>query len=226
MTNSLTFSDRLRSEAAAIWSACAEHPFVQGIGDGSLEVERFKYYIRQDYVFLIEFSRVLALAAARSDDLEAMGRYAGLLDATLNGEMELHRGYCARFGITREELAGTAASPATHGYTRHLLHVGHSGTLGEITAALIPCFRGYAEIGLELARRGEPASQPLYGEWIRTYAAPEVQETASWTCALLDRLAEDAGAAERRRMAGAFLISSRYELRFWDAAYARQDWAL
>lgn len=222
----MTFSETLRAQAERLWTASAGHPFVLGIGDGSLPLDRFSFYIRQDYVFLIEFSRVLALAVARADDLEDMQRYASLLDATLNGEMELHRAYCARVGIGREELEATTAAPATHAYTRHLLHVALSGTLAEITASLIPCMRGYAEIGAELAARGEPLSQPLYGEWIRTYAAPEFQELASWTCALLDRLAQDAGEAERRRISRAFLTSSRYEVLFWDAAYEMREWPL
>jgi thiaminase/transcriptional activator TenA len=223
----LSFYDSLRGRAAGIWAAAAQHPFVAGIGDGSLPVERFKFYIRQDYVFLIEFSRVLALAVARAaDDLDAMAHYAQLLESTLNGEMELHRGYCARFGISREALATTSAAPVTHAYTRHLLRVGHCGTLAEITAALVPCMCGYAEIGGELAGRGEPASQPLYGEWIRTYAAPEVQDLAAWLQGLLDRLAVEAGDAERERAASAFMTSARYELLFWDAAYEMKDWPL
>src|SRR5712692_2268116 len=201
------FSGELRDCAAAIWTASLEHPFVRGIGDGTLPLERFRFYIRQDYVFLIEFSRVLALAAARAADLDAMSRYASLLDATLNGEMELHRGYCERLGIAREELEATVAAPTTHAYTRHLLAVAYAGTLGEITASLIPCQAGYAEIGRELATRGEPTSQPLFGEWIRMYASPETQEIATWACGLLDRLAAGAGAEERDRMAEIFVMS-------------------
>ena len=30
-----------------------EHPFVLGIGDGSLKLNKFQYYLKQDYVFLI-----------------------------------------------------------------------------------------------------------------------------------------------------------------------------
>jgi thiaminase (transcriptional activator TenA) len=222
----LSFSDSLRDQASALWDACSGHPFVRGIGDGTLPVEKFKFYIRQDYVFLIDFCRVLALAVARADDLVAMGRYAALLGSTLNGEMELHRGYCARFGVDREDLEATRAAPVTHGYTRHLLHVGQSGTLAEITAALIPCMCGYAEIGLALAAAGEPANQPLYGEWIRTYAAPEVQELAAWLRSLLDELAAHAGETERQRIASVHITSSRYELLFWDAAYDMRQWRI
>lgn len=221
-----SYSETLRAQAAPIWEAAARHPFVRGIGDGTLPLDRFRFYIRQDYVFLIEFCRVLALGAARATDLDTMSRYAALLDATLNGEMELHRGYCERFGVSRAELETTLSAPVTHAYTRHLLHTAQSGTVGEITAALIPCLRGYAEIGRELARQGAPLSQPLYGEWISAYAAPQTQELATWTCALLDRLAADAGTAEQRRMADAFLASSRYELLFWDMAWNMTGWPL
>jgi thiaminase/transcriptional activator TenA len=221
----MSYSQELRAKAAAIWDAF-NHPFVRGIGDGSLPIEKFRFYIRQDYVFLIEFSRVLALASARAVDLDVMSRFASLLDAMLNGEMELHRGYCGRFGISRADLETTAAAPVTHAYTRHLLAVAHSGTVAEIAASLIPCQLGYAEIGRMLAARGEPASQPLYAEWIRIYASAEVQEIAAWSCALLDRLVEDGGVAERTRISEIFMASSRYEYLFWEMAYSMQDWPL
>jgi thiaminase/transcriptional activator TenA len=220
----MPFSDELRALAGPIWQASFEHPFVQGLGDGSLPVEKFKFYICQDYVFLIEFSRVLALAAARSSDLEAMSRYASLLDATLNHEMALHRAYCGRLGIDEAELESTAAAPVTHAYTRHLVAIAHAGTSSEIIASLIPCQLGYAEIGNQLMARGVPASQPLYAEWIRMYASPEMQEIAAWACALLDRLASDAGSQDRGRIADIFLTSSRYEYMFWEMAFTMQQW--
>ena len=195
-----------------------------GIGDGSLITEKFKFYIQQDYAFLIEFSRVLALAAARSKDLESMSRYAALLDATLNGEMELHRRYCSRFGIAREQLEATLPAPTTYAYTRHLLHVAETGTPAAITASLIPCQLGYAEIGRKLAAAGEPTSQPLYGEWIQMYASSEVSEIAVWSCSLLDRLTLGARTDELAQIAEVFLTSSRYEYMFWEMAWTQEVW--
>jgi thiaminase (transcriptional activator TenA) len=218
------FTEELRALASPIWEAVKGHPFVRGIGDGTLPVEKFKFYIGQDYVFLLEYCRVLALATARATDLEAMSRYASLLDSTLNGEMELHRGFCERFGITRADLEATPAAPVTHAYTRHLLAVANSGSIGEITASLVPCQAGYAELGTMLAARGEPAQQPLYSEWIRAYASAEMQDIAAWACALLDRLGDEAGATERARMAEVFVASSRYEYLFWEMSYSMQNW--
>src|SRR3972149_11197931 len=106
------FTDRLRRRAEAIWEPQHSHPFVRGIGEGTLDLERFKFWVRQDYLFLIEYGRLLALAAARAPDLPAMTRFASLLQETLGTEMALHLSYAAEFGISNEELEAGPNAPA------------------------------------------------------------------------------------------------------------------
>ena len=53
------FTDRLRRKADNIMDAQHQHPFVTGIGDGTLDVEKFKVWVRQAYLYLIEFARLL-----------------------------------------------------------------------------------------------------------------------------------------------------------------------
>src|SRR5207249_248045 len=131
----MTLSVRLRDRAAPIWEREFSHPFVQKLGDGTLEEERFKVWLRQDYLFLIEYGRVLGLAAARAEDLETMGRFADFLQATLRVEMDLHRRYAARFGITSEELEAAAPAPATRAYTDFLVRVAYEAPLAAVVAA-------------------------------------------------------------------------------------------
>jgi thiaminase/transcriptional activator TenA len=218
------FSEQLRKDTDAIWRASAAHPFVRGIGDGSLDIERFKYYVKQDYVFLIEFSRVLALAAAKAPDLPTMAKLADLLNSTLNVEMDLHRRYCARFGISSAELETTAAAPTTHAYTRHMLAVAYSGETVDTMAALLPCVYGYYEHGCDLARRGEPAQAPLYAEWIRMYSSSEYGELAEWLRSAFDRLAEGLPPVRLQALSSHYRISAYYEYLFWDMAYRMEEW--
>ncbi|MCH8199240.1 MAG: thiaminase II, partial [Chloroflexi bacterium] len=89
----------MRAAASAVWDAQAEHPFIRGIGDGSLDVERFKHWVRQDYLFLIDYARVLSLAASRAPDLEAMTRLAEPAHAPLATELPLHRAPAQEVGI-------------------------------------------------------------------------------------------------------------------------------
>src|ERR671936_2366 len=82
-------TDQLRVAADPIWAAQHEHPFVRGIGEGNLEPAKFRHYIRQDYLFLIEYARLLALGCARAPSLHDMAGFARLAEATLGTEMEL-----------------------------------------------------------------------------------------------------------------------------------------
>jgi len=169
----MTLTERLHQVATPIWQQTLTHPFVTGLGAGTLPLEKFRFYMCQDYVFLIEYSRLLALATAKAPDLATMGRFANLLDATLNREMALHREFAAQCGISAAALAVTLAAPTTRAYTDHLVRVAALGNLAEAVAALLPCQWGYCEIGQTLARRGKPATVPFYGQWIEMYASPE-----------------------------------------------------
>src|ERR1700736_4273705 len=151
MTPRSSFTHAIRIKAQPIWDRELKHPFVRGLGDATLPIERFRFYLVQDYVFLIEYCRVFALAAAKARDLQTIGVFTRLLDETLNSEMQLHRDYCRRLGITETDLEATAPAPITHAYTRHLLTVAYGGSIADIVATVLPCQLGYAEIATILA---------------------------------------------------------------------------
>ena len=220
------FADDVEEKAYGIRQAILKHPFITGIGDGTLDVEVFKYYIRQDYLYLIEYSRMLALASARAPDLDTMGWFAKLLDGTLNIEMDLHRSYCAQFGITTADLEGAKAAPTTLAYTNFLLNVAHQGSFSELAASFLPCQWGYWEIGDHLSKHGAAAGAPLYAQWIGTYTDPEYAALAQWARSKADQLATEASPSEVAKMEETYLTSFRYEYLFWDMAYRGESWVV
>ncbi len=222
----MRFTEHLRQQTAGLRRQVLQHPFVTGIGDGQLPLEAFRFYMCQDYVFLIDYSRVLALAVAKAGNLETMGRFAELLHETLNTEMDLHRGFAAKFGISLDELEDTQAAPGTRAYTQHLLTTAYSGALADITAAILPCMWDYSSIGRALAAQGSPSPQPLYNEWIQMYATPEFAALATWLQDLLDHLGSGVGADQQARLSRLFADSCRYEYLFWDMAYRQETWPL
>lgn len=217
------FTDHLHRLAEPIWEAQHGHPFVRGIGDGTLDLDRFAYWVRQDYRFLMDYGRLLALAAARAPDLDLMTRFVDLAQATLQTEMSLHRTYAKRFGISPEALEAERPAPTTQGYTDFLLRVAALGSYGELVAALLPCMWGFCEIGQRLAMQARPAD-PRYAEWIEMYSSPEFAQLADWCRQVVDRLAEGQPEAELKRMEETFLTSSQYEYLFWDMAYRMETW--
>jgi thiaminase/transcriptional activator TenA len=221
----MTFTDELAPVADPVWDAILDHPMVRQLGDGSLDTEPFEYWVKQDYVYLVDYARVFAYGAATAPDLETMGTFADLLDSTIDTEMDLHRAYAAEFGITESELEATAASPTTRAYTDFLVRVAATGTFGDLVAVLLPCMWGFNETGLRLAAGGMP-DDDRYAEWIRTYSGEEFTELTTWCKELMDRVAADAGEEARDRFRDLFYTSARYEYRFWDAAWRQEDWEL
>ncbi|MGH2948636.1 MAG: thiaminase II [Solirubrobacteraceae bacterium] len=215
----MSFSAELRAAAAPAWDAQLAHPFVRGIGDGTLPEERFRFYVRQDYLFLIDYGRLLSLAAARAPRLEWMRRFAALAGSVLETEMDLHRQFAARWGITAEQLEAERTAPATDAYCDFLLRTAALGDFAELVAALLPCMWGYAEVGRRLSAAGAPEHEG-YAEWIAMYASEEFGELAGWCRGVTDAVAEDVSGAGRRRMHAAFRASSEHELAFWESAWA------
>lgn len=219
------FSEWLRDECAGAWNAAHEdHPFVQGFRDGSLPLDKFQFFMRQDYLFLVQYSRVVGIASAKSPDLETMGRWAALLNETLNSEMALHRSFCADFGIGESELESTPIMPATAAYTDHLLRTAYEGDATAIAVAMLPCQWGYDEIGRMLEREGRAPAGSFHARWADGYAAPEYREMTTWMRSFIDKAGESMTQEQRRQMLELFRASTRYEYLFWEAAWNLETW--
>lgn len=215
----MSLSGSLRETAGDIWQAQIDHPLVQGIGDGSLDPSKFAFWLEQDYLYLIEYSRVFAYAVVKSPDLDTMTKFATLLQETLTTEMSLHRSYVSEFGITEQDLASARMHPTTRAYTDFLLRTAAIGEYPELLGALLPCMWGYSDLGLALQARGLP-DDSRYARWIEMYASPEFADLAGWCRGLLDAAAEGATGTDLNRIEDAFLTSCRYELAFWEMAWS------
>ena len=214
----------MRALAGPVWEAQLQHPFVQGIGRGDLPRVRFQHWVRQDYLFLVDYARMLSLASARAPDVETAARMADLVQATLREEMSLHRAYARTVGISAAAMEREVKAPTCQAYTDFLLRTATLGTWGELTAALLPCMWGYSELGRRLKEQGLPPPGP-YREWVEMYASEMFAQQAAWCRNVVDTAAKGAPRAERARMERAFLTSSRWELVFWEMAWKREGWA-
>lgn len=221
----MKFSDRLFEKVKGIWKKTHKHPFVVGLGRGDLLVESFIRYMKQDYVFLIDYSKLFAFGTVKARDVETMAAFAKLLDETLHGEMDLHREYAKRFGISEQDLEGTEATPINLAYTRYMLNVAQNGSLEELISSLLPCMWSYWEIGKMLAENYQNSSDHLlYGDWVKMYSSDEFGSLALWLIDLLDKLTEGKPERELAVLEEHFLTTSRFEYMFWDMVYEGGDW--
>ena len=220
------FSEELRKENRRIWDAILGHPFVLELGAGTLPLEKFTYYIKQDYLYLIDFARCIGLAASKAEDVDDMRSWAEMMGGCLKYETEMLESVSEALGVPRGELSRTMKALTNEAYTNHILKVAYEGSMGENVAALLPCMWTYLDVGDVLAGIGGYEGHPVYEEWCEAYTAPEYIEIVEVYRLLVDRSAEEAGKAVKERMRRHFWLSMRYEYMFWEMAYGMEEWPI
>ncbi|HEY9569638.1 MAG TPA: thiaminase II [Metalysinibacillus sp.] len=222
----MQFTDRLFTKVAPVWQSYLEHPFVKGIGDGTLAHDKFIHYMKQDYIYLIEYARVFALGAAKANDLKTMTLFANLLHGTMNFEMDLHRDYAKQFGITPEELEATEPSATMTSYTSYMLSQAQLGGVENTIAAVLACAWSYHWIGTALAKIPNATSHEFYGNWVRMYASEEFSALANDTIAMMNDVARDLPEHKLQQLETIFITTCYYEYLFWEMAETKAMWPL
>ena len=212
--------NKLKSNTLVKWNLYTQHKFVQKVSDGSLDKKLYLKYLKQDYVFLIHFSRAWALLVAKSKSVNEMRIASATLDALVNEEIQLHIKTCKDEGITEEQLFKTEEELNNLAYTRLVLEAGYSGDFLDLLVALSPCVFGYGEIGLYL--KSISKNDNPYISWINTYNSKEYQEVCINIGSLLDEATQDrlgkdfANNVLWPKLEKTFLIATKLEIDFWE----------
>jgi thiaminase/transcriptional activator TenA len=217
------FSNQLRHRAERIWQAITQHPFLRELHSGILPMDRFIYFIMQDYVYLLDFAQVLCHAGSKSPDLKTLELFARHALGAVEVERSFHESFGNSLGLSRGQLDRVQKGPTTQAYIAHLHSVARTGSLGELVAALLPCYWIYAEVGRRLYRN-RPAKPKIYREWIEIYASEGFWKPVREQLGLMDELGAQANSSDRKLMTKHFVLSSRYEFLFWDQAYRLEKW--
>lgn len=212
------FSKELYLSTKEIWDSYYEHPFVKEIGENSLEKERFKFYIIQDYLYLLEYAKLFALGVIKSKNESDMKKFAKLTDGILNSEMGIHRVYMKKLGITEEDISKIKPTLDNISYTSYMLSVSHCGDIKEIAVAALSCMWSYKMIGDKL-KELYGAEQDFYGDWIKTYSSSTYEELTNWNIELVEKYCANISEEEKEHLKTIFINCSIYEYKFWDMSY-------
>lgn len=82
-------TERLLNATSEIWRSYNEHPFVMGIQNGTLDKDKFRYYIIQDYLYLEEYAKTFAVGVAKAKSIETANLFAKYISV-----MNLRFGRC------------------------------------------------------------------------------------------------------------------------------------
>ncbi|KAK6610674.1 thiamine biosynthesis protein (thi-4) [Botrytis cinerea] len=213
-----------RPDVKGAWRDHTEHAFVKGLGDGTLPLESFKYYLIQDYLYLVQFARANALASYKAKTMEGIAASAGIV-SHIHREMALHINYCEGFGMTKAEIEACEESQvdfdsieiACTAYTRYVLDIGQSEDWLALQISMAPCLIGYGEIAKRL--HADPKTKRegnIYWKWIENYVADDFTEAVKVGSALIEKHASLQSPNRIEELVKIFVHATKMETGFWD----------
>ncbi len=211
----MRFSDTLWQQIAPIYRSIINHPFNVELARGTLDQERFVFYMEQDAYYLVGFSRALAFIAARMDSSKTIRHFLDFSLGALVAERELH----AKFLAPNYNLDNLEPSFACMAYVQYLIATAATASLEEAVAAVLPCFWIYREVGCNIAAHAKENNP--YALWIGTYSSKEFSEGTDRAILILDEMASQCSANSLVRMKKAFEYCSLLEWHFWNDAYKK-----
>jgi thiaminase/transcriptional activator TenA len=219
-----SWSAQLWRSIEPIQQSILSHPFILGLGDGTLPPDAFARYLAQDVHYLRDYARALAIVGAKAPSHADTAMFARHAAGAVEAELSLHLTLLPELGLDPAAVAGTPIGPTTRAYTSYLLATVYGGSFAEGLAAVLPCYWIYAEVGAALVRAGSP--DPRYQRWIDVYAGEEFELIVDEVLTLVDRLGPGLAPAEKRRSGRHLVMTARYEWMFWDAATQDERWPL
>ena len=219
----MSFSRSLKEKAIKVWEDGYNHPFVQELGAGTLDKEKFKFYLLQDYLYLLEYAKVFAMAMVKADDEKMLSNLSSITKSIFVDEMEVHRTYMKEFGITEDEVVNVKASLFNRTYTANMLATAQKGDLAETLATVFPCAWTYCDYGKRLKEQYKNNLEDnFYKSWIETYAGYEFEESFEWFYDAIDELVKNKTDKEKRKIEEIFISSVEFEYMFWEMAYNKE----
>lgn len=218
-----SFCEDLKRGCQTVWESLHEHPFVTEMAAGTLPPEKFRFYVEQNLMYLREYSRAIALGAARAYDRDELKSFTAALDNIVNTEIPQNEVLLAKVKeLGAEDRGGTLAmAPANVAYTGFLLARAFSGGPLEIMTTIMPCAWSYGEIARKIAPGA--VEHPVYTEWLNFFASDEYEELVTRMKAELDELASK-HQVPKDDLIETFLTGARLEYGFWDMAYRMEQW--
>ena len=212
--NKKTFFYKLKSSCKKEWSEYTGHKFLSDLVSNELPDKNFKKYLVQDYFFLQQFLKILALSVYNSKSFEEINRSVNFIKG-IDREIKLHVSYCKKWKVPLKSLNNITVEKANSAYTNHVLNVGKSGNNFDIFTCLSPCIIGYGEIGFKLSQIKD-WKKSKYSSWIKMYSSREYQQIAKDNIVYLDILYKNNKNKNLTKIKKNFKKSTILERNFWE----------
>lgn len=214
----LPFTAQLRHHHADLWSRMLEHPFLTEARDGELDEETFNVWLQQDYRFVEAAIPFIGALIARAPSADLRAALAPIPQA-LEKELDLFRERAAALGVSVDDVEPGFTN---HAYVQFLRAAG----AGEPFEGAFTVYWAAEKAYHESWKVVEPAiaEDHPWRPFVENWAGDEFAGLVEFLEGEVDRLAGGAGPRVRQRMEELFVLTTRYEIAFWEMAYRGPHW--
>ena len=219
------YYSQLKNDVSDYFLLQSKKPFLQEILKGNLSDERYTYWVRVDYVYLINFSKILALGISKGKTIEEMKVMNDYLNWILNEEMSLHVDHAKKNGISENELFNCEMGPIKYSYTRHENNCANAGDLGILISGILACIVGWQVVSKILLGGETVSDNNKYNGWLTMYSEDKIlQEHTNKILKIFNSYAANGNEEYRDTLKKNFLLGVKYETMCWDAYYNMEVW--
>lgn len=211
-------TDHLRSLAGDDWIAATTHPFCTELADGTLPLDKMRWYLAQDYQFVGNFVRLLASAIAHAPTLADSVPAAQFLALVTGPENTYFLRSFEALGMD-EVAQNPPPAPPTEGFNALMAEAAASGRYELMLAVLVVAEWVY----LSWATPVNPPKEELpfyFAEWITLHAGEGFEGVVEYLRGQLDTTWDSLSDTARSEVETMFLRAAKLERAFWDASYA------
>jgi thiaminase/transcriptional activator TenA len=201
----MKWSEKAWKAIEPIYEKTVTLPFIQELTNGTLDREKFIFYIQQDAMYLSDYGSVITGIASKLKDpahTESFIRFAG---DSIVVERALHESFI--HGINEKDRL--KPSPACLLYTSYLWRQLANAPIEVSVAAVLPCFWIYKAVGDYILANQTNEENP-YQTWINTYGGDDFSRSVSRAIEICDELVDPSlkiTEADKISQTVAFLVS-------------------
>ena len=213
----MKFSDRLYQKVRYLWKETSNKPFLIEMAKGTLDEARFKNYILQDYLYLLEYIDIVSHISNLEDSIHLKDFFGRIMTETRNEIYRVHIPNMEKFGICCDNVTSYKISPIINEYVEYICrNLYEEGFLACLTA-LLQCSWIYAYIGETLTKKYslEICRSP-YKFWFDAYTCLEYLDVNRMWIDIFDNEVANIGIKEKDNLCRTFETCARYENKFWN----------
>ena len=212
--------DVLADKAAPFWEESTGKPFLYEMAHGTLNSDKFRNYMIQDYLYLLDYVDILKSMKSMAEKPELISFVDKILISAEEEVGRVHLPALHNMGITDEEIKSCSKAQVIIDYVDYMKSQLQENGIFAGLISMYQCCRSYAHIidFLESNYKDEIEVSP-YKHWFDGYAADEYTDTDRAWIEMLDKELPDVNDEDLKKYCDIFTTCAEFENKLWDYLY-------